>query len=75
MINAPVLHVNGDYPEGERVPAFACKHRCLITNQTSPRPWTSRLGIEITSERISLWICWFIDAGEPVVHADIVACI
>lgn len=33
MINAPVLHVNGDYPQGEHVRDFAYRYPCLIMNK------------------------------------------
>lgn len=63
MINAPVLHVNGDHPEGNSkfhlfsIPLTLCK-------KTLPRLWMLRFDIATTSERTSSLICLYTEDGE-----------
>ena len=66
MINAPVLHVNGDHPEGEYKTSlnYFIFPKQRSTFETLQELWTLRSDIDTTSGKTSSSTYSFIDDGE-----------
>lgn len=64
MIYAPVLHVNGDHPEGKPCVFLSISRFDDAAKKMLPEPWILRLSIATTLGKTSLSIFLFIEDGE-----------